>query len=133
MLAADYSVYIFCLLFSFINRQSIIFLCAFAVSESFYYTETSPVFDSLFIALTFAYLALIAKKCTYELQMALIAYSVLFWFASIDYLLFTQETYFYVIFPYVIKVVDIYVIYHLIGRGAQGVGANNSAPSGNWI
>lgn len=130
---ADFLVMLTVTLCLTVNRQSIIFLCAFAVSEVFYYTETSPVFDSLFIALTFAYLALIAKKYAYELQMSLIAYSVLFWFASIDYLLFTKETYFYVIFPYIIKVVDIYVIYHLIGRGVQGVGANNGAPSGNWI
>lgn len=130
---ADFLVMLIVTLCLTVNRQSLIFLCAFAVSEVFYYTDTDPIFDSLVIALTFAYLALIARKFTYELQMALIAYSFLFWFASVDYLLFTQETYFYVIFPYVIKAVDIYVIFHLIHKGVQGIGANHSAPSGNWI
>lgn len=130
---ADYSVYIACFIICFANRQSIIFLCAFALSEIFYYTKTDPIFDSIIIALCFAFLALALNKIKHELQMALIVYSFLYWFASIDYLLFPHETLFYVIFPYVIKAIDIYVIFKLLDLGEQGIGANTRAPSGNWI
>ncbi len=132
MLIVDYSVYIIILLSCLINRQSLYFLCAFALSEVFYYTDTDPVFDAITIALFFAYLALAAKKIRYELQMSLILYSLLYWFSSIDYLLFPQETYFYAIFPYIIKVVDFYVICELIRARGQYIG-NTSAPRGYWV
>lgn len=130
---ADYLIILITFMCYFVNRQSLIFLCSFALLELLFMFEINAVYECVCIALVFAYLALIARKFAYELQMALIAYSVLFWFASVDYLLFTQETYFYVIFPYVIKAVDIYVIFHLIHKGVQGIGASHSAPSGNWI
>lgn len=133
MLFADYSVYIACFIICFANRYSLIFLCAFAVSEVFYYTETNPIYDAITIALFFSFLAVINKKINYNLQMSLIVYSFLYWASSLDYLLFPQETYFYAIFPYIIKVVDIYVILNLVNFRGQGIGANNSAPSGNWI
>lgn len=130
---ADILVMLTVLLCVTINRQSIIFLCAFTLSEIFYYTKTDPTFDSVVIALCFAFLALALNKIKHELQMALIVYSFLYWFASIDYLFFQYETLFYVIFPYVIKAIDIYVIFKLLDLGEQGIGANTRAPSGNWI
>ncbi len=117
---------------SFINRQSLIFLCAFALCETLYYSPLESSYYALTMSLSYAYLALIAKNIRYKLQMALIVYSVLYWFASLDYLLFTHETYFYVIFPYIIKAIDIYVISQLIKARGQYVG-NTSAPRGHWI
>ena len=132
MLFADYLVFATVLFACSVNRQSLYFLCAFALSEVFYYTDTDPVFDAITIALFFSYLALISKKIRYKLQMSLILYSLLYWFSSIDYLLFPQETYFYVIFPYIIKVVDFYVICELIRARGQYIG-NSSAPRGYWV
>lgn len=122
MLFADYAVCIAIFLIAFANRQSIIFLCAFTLSEIFYFTNTDPVYDSVIIAMAFALAAYKSTGIKYNLQMALICYSVLFWFSGLDYLAFPQETYFYVIFPYVIKVIDIYVIYHLIHKEQRNVG-----------
>lgn len=65
--------------------------------------------------------------------MALICYSIVFWFSSIDFYFFPQETIFYVIFPYVIKFIDCYVIFHLIAREGQGIGAYYRPYSGAWF
>ena len=122
MLFADYAVYLAIFLIVFANRQSIIFLCVFALSELFYFTNTNPIYDSAVIAMAFALAAYKSTGLKYNLQMALICYSVLFWFSGLDYLAFPQETYFYVIFPYVVKFIDIYVIYHLINKEQRNVG-----------
>lgn len=58
--------------------------------------------------------------------MALCAYSVLYWFNALDFFLFPHETLFYVIFPYVVKLVDVYVIYHLINKEQKDVGFYSS-------
>ena len=70
----------------------------------------------------FAITALYGKGIKFELQLALIWYSFLFLLSGVDFLLFPQITYFYVIFQYVIRIIDIYVIYHLIGRERRDVG-----------
>ena len=127
MLIADYSVYIIILLLCLLNRQSLIFLCAFAVSESFYFIQTNPVLDCAVIASAFAVSAFSSSHIKKELQFSLIWYSVLFWLAGFDYFAFPHETYFYVIFPYIIKLVDIYVIYHLIKRGERASNGNTNA------
>ena len=130
---ADLLVIIAVLLACAVNRHSLYFLCAFALSECLFYSPVTSTYYALSIALIFSYLALIAKSISYKLQMSLVTYSILYWFASIDYLLFTHETYFYAIFPYIIKAVDIYVLFQLINKRGQIIGSNHSAPSGNWV
>ena len=122
MIIADYLVIFAVLMCLSINRQSIFILCAFAVNECAFYLTNSDVSFSITAACCYAALAKQFSGLKYNLQMALICYSVLFWFSGLDYLAFPQETYFYVIFPYVIKVVDIYVIYHLIHKEQRNVG-----------
>ena len=121
MLFADYAVYIAVFIIAFANRQSLIFLCVFALSEITYFTATNPIYDSVLIATSFALAAYVMNQLKYNLQMALICYSVLFWFAGFDYAFFPQETYFYVIFPYAVKFIDVYVIYHLINKEQRNV------------
>lgn len=116
-----------------VNRQSIIFVCAFALCEAGYHYIDNSIMYSLSVSLCFAFLALISPKIKHQLQLSLIVYSIIFWFASIDYLLFTHETYFYAIFPYIIKAVDIYVLFQLINKRGQIIGSNHSTPTGNWV
>lgn len=133
MFYADYLVFLIVLFSCFVDRQSLYFLCAFALSECLFYSPVNSTYYALSIALVFSYLALIAKSISYKLQMALVTYSIIYWFASIDYLLFTHGTYFYAIFPYIIKVIDIYVLFQLINTRGRIIGSNHSAPSGNWV
>jgi hypothetical protein len=130
---ADFLVILAVVLACAVNRQSIIFVCAFALCEIGYHYIDNSIMYSLSVSLCFAFLALISSKIKHQLQLSLIVYSIIFWFASIDYLLFTHKTYFYAIFPYIIKVVDIYVLFQLINTRGRIIGSNHSAPSGNWV
>lgn len=122
MFTADYISILAVAIICFVNRQSLKFLCAFALCELFYYTTSSGFSESILIALSFSYIAIHANNIKHSLQMALICYSVLFWFAAADFLLFPYETLFYVIFPCVIKIIDLYVIYHLIAKQGRNNG-----------
>lgn len=123
---ADYALLLTVVVICLFNRHSFVFLFAFLVSEVPHLIESPPVYDSVAMSVFYIALSFISKKIKYELQMSLICYSVLFWFAGFDYAFFHQETYFYVIFPYMIKIIDIYVIYHLINRESVSDRFNSS-------
>lgn len=127
MIYADYSVYILTLLICLINRQSLVFLCVFSVTEIQLHLNTQTVFDHSINAIAFSLIAYLSSRIKFELQMALCAYSVLYWFNALDFFLFPHETLFYVIFPYVVKLVDVYVIYHLINKEQKDVGFYSSS------
>lgn len=126
MIYADYSVYILTLFLCLLNRQSLVFLCVFSVTEIQLHLNTHPVFDHSINAIAFSLIAYLASRIKFELQMALCAYAVLYWFNALDFFLFPHETLFYVIFPYVVKFVDVYVIYHLINKEQKDVGIHSS-------
>lgn len=123
---ADYLVVIVISFSCFVNRQSIIFLCAFSAMEFLFLFEIDAMYESLFFASSFSAIAYLSSKIKFELQMALCAYAVLYWFNALDFFLFPHETLFYVIFPYVVKFVDIYVIFHLINKEQKDVGIHSS-------
>lgn len=125
IIIADYLVLFTVFLCISVNRQSIFILCAFALNECAFYLTWSDFSFSILSACIYAALAKTLYDIKYELQMALAAYSVMFWFGAFDFWLTTQPTYFYVIFPYVVKLIDIYVIYHLIHK-EQGCDRYNS-------
>lgn len=116
-----------------VNRQSLIFLCAFALCEVFYWSPLSSFWYCILICVFFSLLAFINIRIKHQLLMALFCYSVAFWFSAMDYAFFPQETVFYVIFPYVIKFIDVYVIFHLITKEGQGIGIYNSPFGGSWF
>ena len=127
MLYADYLVMFIILICTAVNRQSLIILCAFALNEFCFYISDTDFSYCILAASTFAVTAFLSPHIKRELQFSLICYSVLFWIAGFDYFAFPHETYFYVIFPYIIKLVDIYVIYHLIKRGERAINGNTNA------
>lgn len=127
-LDADYLILLLTFLCCFGNRQSLIFLCAFVATEIPHHFDTPQIYDDCVIASMFAYLVFYCRNYKLELQSAMCAYSLVFWYAAIDYLLFPHSESFYVIFPYVIKLIDIYVIYHLIRKEGQSVGSFYRAP-----
>lgn len=122
---ADYFVLLAVLLAVSVNRHSLIFLCVFALSELPHHLNTNPIYDNVVMAITFAATAFVCKHIKWQLQIALCCYAALFWCSAFDFLLTAQETIFYVIFPYVVKLIDIYVIYHLIHK-EQGCDRYNS-------
>lgn len=132
---ADYLVISVAAMALLVNRQSLIFLCAFALSEIPHHLSTSPIYDNAIMASLFAITALYCKGIKFELQLALIWYSFLFLLSGVDFLLFPQITYFYVIFPYVIKIIDIYVLYHLINkeRGSDRDNSTNRGTFNQWL
>lgn len=127
MLYVDYLVMFIILICTAVNRQSLIILYAFALNEFCFYISDTDFSYCVLAASAFAVTAFSASNIKIELQFSLIWYSVLFWMAGFDYFAFPHETYFYVIFPYIIKLVDIYVIYHLIKRGERAINGNTNA------
>lgn len=122
MIFADYLVMFAVLLCISVNRQSIFILCAFAVNECAFYLTNTDFYFCIIAALSYAALAKAFTKIKYELQLSLALYSIFYWLSAFDYWVTEQVTIFYVIFPYVIKVIDIYVIYHLINKEQRNVG-----------
>lgn len=135
MITADYLIAFIVFLCASVNRQSIFILCAFALNECAFYLTCSDFSFSILSAILYASLALVLKSIKSEIQFALTAYSILYWFNGLDYLLFPHKTYFYVIFPYIIKIIDIYVIYHLINKGLRNGRYNSSSASSfnQWL
>ena len=125
---ADYLVIFIVLMCCFVNRQSLIFLCAFSVTEIPFLIDVSQFYSDCFMASMFAYLVFYCRKYPVALQASMAYYATTFFCAAIDYVLFPQIDNFYVIFPYVIKIIDIYVIYHLIKLEGQNIGAVSSTP-----
>lgn len=125
MIIADYLVLFTVLLCMSVNRQSIFILCAFALNELAFYLAWSDFIFCVLSACIYAALAKSFSHIKYELQLALVTYSVLFWFSAFDYWFTEKVTYYCVIFPYVVKLIDIYVIYHLIHK-EQGCDRFNS-------
>ena len=126
MLEADLLVSAFIFLCLLVNRQSLYFVCAISLGELVYYLTLTDFSFSIISAILYSLIAYLASRIKFELQMALCAYSVLYWFNALDFFLFPHETLFYVIFPYVVKFVDVYVIYHLINKEQKDVGIHSS-------
>lgn len=122
---ADLIVLFAVLLCLSVNRQSLIFLCAFSASEVVYHLSYTDFSFSVITACIYSFSVFKADNIKYQLQFALSLYAILFWFNAFDYWLTEQQTYFYVIFPYVTKLIDIYVIFQLIHKG-QGSDRFNS-------
>lgn len=131
--ALDWLVVIAVALILIINRQSLAFLFLFTVSNIAFAMIDSGFLYSLFVALAYGFLAIRSENIKNELQIGMVAYSIIHWFAAADYILTTQETVFYVIFPYVVKLIDVYVIFHLITKEGQGIGAYNRPFGGAWF
>jgi len=127
MLTADLLVTAFVFLCLLVNRQSLYFLCAISLGELFYFSTSTDFSFSILSAILYSLIAYLSSRIKFELQMALCAYSVLYWFNALDFFLFPHETLFYVIFPYVVKLVDVYVIYHLINKEQKDVGFYSSS------
>lgn len=133
MESADFLVITVMLFAVAVNRQSLVFLCAFILCELLFYSDLTSAQYSICAALCFSCMAVIFPRLSHSLSMALIFYSVVFWFSAFDCLFFPHETAFYVIFPYIIKAVDLYVIYHLLDNKGRKIGANNSPYRGAWF
>lgn len=127
MLTADLLVTAFVFLCLLVNRQSLYFLCAISLGELLYFLTSTDFSFSILSAILYSLIAYLSSRIKFELQMALCTYSALYWFNALDFFLFPHETLFYVIFPYVVKLVDVYVIYHLINKEQKDVGFYSSS------
>lgn len=131
MVIADYLTILIVFMCVSINRHSIVFLLAFTLNEYLFFNSYTDFDYSIMTAMVYVVIAEKSNSMKLELQSALAIYSFMFWLNALDYWLTDTRTYFYVIFPYVIKFIDIYVIYHLIHK-EQGSDRFNSAPFGSF-
>lgn len=125
-MSADSFVLIVIAVIYLANLQSLVFLCAFSVMEFLFLFDLNAIYESTFFAISLSLLAVLCSRVKFELQMALCSYAVLYWFNALDFFLFPHETLFYVIFPYVVKFVYVYVIYHLMNKEQKDVGIHSS-------
>lgn len=118
MIYADYLVIISVLILSLFNRDSVIFLIAFALCEAVFLMPVNDFVHSIFTSLMFS-LFILRTKAKLPLKIAMLFYSVMFWLSAISYQS-TEVNYFDVIFPYAIKLIDIFVIIYLIANREKG-------------
>lgn len=129
----DWLVVIAIALISALNRQSLVFLFLFTLSNLAFAMIDSGFIYSLFVSLAYALFAVVFNSVKDKLKIGMVIYSLLHWFSAVDYILTTQETFFYVIFPYIVKLVDAYIIFHLLTKEGRGVGAFNSPFGSTWF
>jgi len=118
MIYADYLVIVSVLILSLFNRDSVIFLIAFALCEAVFLMPVNDFGHSIFTSLMFS-LFILRSKAKLPLKIAMLFYSVMFWLSAISYQS-TEVNYFDVIFPYAIKLIDIFVIIYLIANREKG-------------
>lgn len=115
MIYADYLVLISILALTLVNRQSIIFLAAFALCEVAFIIPVNDVIHSIVVSLTFSVVARL-NNLKLPLKIATLGYSIMFWISAVSYQFYAYETYLDVVFPYAIKLIDVFVIIYLIAN-----------------
>ena len=119
MIYADYLVLISILALTLVNRQSIVFLVAFALCEAVFLMPVTDFVHSIFTSLMFSVM-LMKIKINLPLKLAMLGYSILFWLSAISYNI-PNETYLDIAFPYAVKLIDLFVIIYLIANREKGI------------
>lgn len=131
---ADYLALFSVLLIALFNRQAILFLIAFALCEAIFLLPIDGFVYSIVISVLFS-LIFIFSGLKLPLKVAVVCYSLMYWLSAVDFYVTIDETYFSFVFPYVIKMIDLFVIFYLIAnRERVDAGSYRNAYSnhGNW-
>ena len=115
MIYADYLVLISILALTLVNRQSIVFLAAFVLCEAAFIIPINDVLHSVIVSLIFSVVVRL-NNLKLPLKIASLGYSIMFWLSAVSYQFYAYETYLDVVFPYAIKLIDVFVIMYLIAN-----------------
>lgn len=121
-------VFVACM--ALVNRQALPFFYAYLLSEMYFATIDGGFWYSIFTCATYCLFARAAFRCALGLQVSLVVYSFMNLGAAVDFYVAKQVTYFYVIFPYIMKAVDAYVILKLMNMEGGVVNGVYRAPDG---
>lgn len=120
MIFLDYLALICVIILAPFNRQALLFVSAFILSEIFYFnlgfaSADGGLIYSAATAISFVLFTILAAALRFHsvLILSLIAYWLLYFFSAIDYSLTTSANQFDGVFPWAIKIVDLIVITHL--------------------
>ena len=113
----------------FINRQAIVILIAHVILEAIFFSTDSGFAVSLLSSALYFIVAASNINLKSEIRQALWLLGCLYWLAALDYYVADTVTYFYIIFPWLINMVDAYIIYYLFGGGRAIVGITSGLRS----
>lgn len=86
------------------------------------YVDSGIVF-SLFAVLLYCLPTLLNIKFSYKVHQGFLLLAAVNWLALIDYTFFDYETTFYLLYPWIIHGIDIWIIWHFLSSGGnQDVG-----------
>lgn len=101
---------------SFINRQALIVLAGHLLCEWAFSAVDSAIYYNCMAGIVMAINAAVFIKLLYEIRQALLLTAGLFWLAAVDAYLFPiTETTYYNSFAYLVGMVDLYILYLLLG------------------
>ena len=113
----------------FINRQALALIAAHLAWELIYISTDSGFAVSLLSSALYFIVAASNINLKSEIRHAIWLLGCLYWLAALDYYVADTVTYFYIIFPWLINMVDAYIIYHLMGGGRAIVGITSGLRS----
>lgn len=107
----------------FINRQAAIILLAHTICYLAFLTPASDFWFTIISATIYAAVASVFIKLKSEIRYALFCQACLYYLNSVDYALSGGiETLYYASVPYLIAMVDLYIVWQLVKGEPQHVG-----------
>lgn len=107
----------------FINRQAAIVLLAHLVWQAAFLIPVNDFWSTIISATIYAAVASVFIKLKSEIRYALFCQACLYYLNSVDYALSSgAETLYYASVPYLISMVDLYIVWQLVKGEPQHVG-----------
>lgn len=107
----------------FINWRCLIAAAIWLASSYVYEMTTTGAELSFWLIILYCLPALLNIKFSYKIHQGFLLLAVVNFIALIDYTVFNYETTFYLLYPWVIHGIDIWIIWHFLSSGGnQDVG-----------
>jgi hypothetical protein len=105
----------------FVNRQAVIVLLFMLLAEPLFYFSEKDFQFNIYASILYALNAIVFIKFSYEIRQALICTAMLYWLCAVDAFLHPYETLLYQLMPWVLAVIDCYILCKLLNIGGRQI------------
>ena len=111
----------------FINRAAIIVLAFQLADVALFAISQTGLIACLSLAALYSINSIVNIRIKSEIRQGLICLGAVYWLGAVDYWYTDETTIFFVLFPYLITLIDVYILWHLAGGLKNGI----HSPVGN--
>ena len=111
----------------FINRAAIIVLAFQLADVALFAISETGLIACLSLATLYSINSIVNIRIKSEIRQGLICLGAVYWLGAVDYWYTDEITIFFVLFPYLITLIDVYILWHLVGGLRNGI----HSPVGN--